>query len=94
MKKVISNVVSAIVIIAIMAVCNRLTVTEVKYGEPRRQEVSFAQGFTDCTIRETTRLLFTGEIIKDEVLDVCIIESAKDWYSGKNRRDHIRLGFR
>lgn len=94
MKKIVSNVVSAVIIIVIMAVCNRLTMTEVKYGEPKRQEVSFAEGYTECTIHETTRLAFTGEVINEQTFDVCILETAQDCRSGRNRRDHIRWGLR
>lgn len=94
MKKVRTNVLSAIIIILLMAVCNRLTITEVKYGKAKHQYVAFAEGYTECVIYEKTRLAFTGEIIRDEQFDVCILETAQDCISGKNRRDHIKLGFR
>lgn len=90
MKKIIINVVSAVVIIMIMAIANRLTITETTHVN----RSYWGDGRVEGTLHVERRLALTGEILSVEESDYEYREeSLARFFEDANNRT-IKLGFR
>lgn len=90
MKKIIINVVSAVVIVTIMAIANRLTITEITHVN----RTYCGNGLVEGTLRVERRLALTGKILSVDEKDYAYYEeSLVRFFADANNRI-IKLGFR
>lgn len=90
MKRITINVISAVLIVMIMAVANRMTVKKTAYEDVWYQ----GTGVTHATVHKTEAKLITGEVISDVKYQVEWNEDFYDFLNSNSHPDYTTLGFR
>lgn len=92
MKNIVINVVSAVLIVMIMAVANRMTIKKTTYENVWYNEIE-GIGISHATFHKTETKLITGEIVSEEKYEVEWPERLVEFLSGDSTSDSVTLGF-